>query len=577
VRLEDKVSILLTTEKPIYQPGQTIHVCALALDRSDHEVAASRTLTFEVEDSRGNKVFKKATETDRFGVASAEFGLADEVNLGTYHLRALMGDAEAPANSAEIAIHVERYVLPKFKVAIEFSARGKKQKRGYQPGDHVTGTVRANYFFGKPVDGAEIGIKASAMDVTVFEAASVQGRTESDGSYRFDLPLPKYLPGRPLSHGAARVLIEATVKDSAGHAETRGEPITVSESPLLITAIPEGGTLAPNLENQVFILTAYPDGTPAKTRVTVHAAGVADQQAATDEGGVAVIRVNPRAGGESLKIEAADQEGNVASSEVQLQSRAGEDQILLRAERAVYRAGERIQLKVFSNKARGAAYVDIVKEGQTVLTRDLELENGQADLSLTTTPELAGTVDINAYLFGRDARPVGDHRLIFVQPADELKIETVADTRVYRPGGEAEIGFHVTNSRGAGVHAALGLQVVDEAVFALAEKQPGFAKVFFYLEQEVMKPRYEIHSIGMREIVETAEQSQAEPRDREAQALFSATEIVNPNKFEAEFGKGCASDEVWRICQPVWSAIRGAGAPVGGDFEPELRAEIRRR
>jgi len=50
--------------------------------------------------------------------------------------------------------------------------------------------------------------------------------------------------------------------------------------------------------------------------------------------------------------------------------------------------------------------------------------------------------------------------------------------------------------------AALGLQVVDEAVFALAEKQPGFAKVFFYLEQEVMKPRYEIHSIGMPEIVE---------------------------------------------------------------------------
>src|SRR5438876_1996679 len=523
VRLEDKVSILLTTEKPIYQPGQTIHLRALALDRSDHEAAASRKLTFEVEDSRGNKVFKKATKTDRFGVASAEFGLADEVNLGTYHLRALIGDAEAPANSAEIAINVERYVLPKFKVAIEFSANGKRMKRGYQPGDHVTGTVRANYFFGKPVDGAEVGIKASAMDVTVFEAASVRGRTESDGSYRFDLPLPKYFAGRPLSHGAARVLIEATVKDSAGHAESRGEPITVSESPLLITAIPEGGTLAPNLENQVFILTAYPDGTPAKTRVTVHAARVADQQVATDDGGVAVIRVNPWAGNESLKIEAVDQEGNIASSEVQLQSRAGEDQILLRAERAVYRAGERVQLKVFSTKTRGAAYVDIVKEGQTVLTRDVELENGQADLSLAATPELAGTVDINAYLFGRDARPVGDHRLIFVQPADELKIETVADTRVYKPGGEAEIGFHVTNSRGAGVHAALGLQVVDEAVFALAEKQPGFAKVFFYLEQEVMKPRYEIHSLGMPDIVEPVEQSRAEQRDRAARALFSGS------------------------------------------------------
>ena len=540
VRLEDKVSILLTTEKPIYQPSQTIHVRALALDRSDHEAAGKHKLTFELEDSRGNKVFKKATETDQFGVASAEFALADEVNLGTYHLRALMfgtetGDAEAPTNAAEIALNVERYVLPKFKVAVEFGENGKR-KRGYQPGDHVTGVVRSNYFFGKPVDHAEISIKASAMDVAVVEVASTQGKTDSDGAYRFDIQLPKYFAGRPLSQGAARVLIEATVKDSAGHAETRGEPITVSESPLLITAIPEGGRLVPNLENRTFILTSYPDGTPAKTTLVVQA-GNSHQHATTDDGGVGVVFAKAGSGGESLKIDAADKEGNHASTTVQLQAREGEDQILLRPDRAMYHAGERILLKIFSTKVRGAAYVDIVKEGQTVLTRDLELENGEAELSLAATPELAGTVDISAYLFGRDARPVGDHRLIFVQPADELKIETVADAPVYKPGGEARIHFHVTNSRGQGVHAALGLQVVDEAVFALAEKQPGFAKVFFYLEQEVMKPRYEIHSIGMPEIVEPVEKSQVEQRDRAAQALFSATEIVNPNKFETEFGR----------------------------------------
>src|SRR5271157_2127980 len=534
VRLEDKVSILLTTEKPIYQPGQTIHVRALALDRSNHQAAASRKLTFELEDSRGNKVFKKLTGTDEFGIASTKFALADEVNLGTYHLRALMGEPDAaPANQAEIALNVQKYVLPKFKVAVDFAGKDNKAKRGYRPGDHVTGTVHANYFFGKAVEDGEITVKASSLDVAVFEVGSVQGKTDRDGTYHFDLRLPNYFAARPLSQGAARVLIEATVKDSAGHAETRGEPITVSESPLLITAVPEGGTLVPNLENQVFVLTSYPDGTPAISDLNVRAAGGPGQHAATDDGGVAVVRFKAGAGMETLVIAARDKEGNLAASTVQLQTREGLDQILLRTERAIYRPGEKIQLKVFSTRQRGTAYIDIVKEGQTVLTRDLDIENGQAELSLTATPAMAGTVDFNAYLFSRNAQPVGDHRLVFVQPADELKIEAVADSPVYKPGEDARIRFRVTNARGEGVRAALGLQVVDEAVFALAEKQPGFAKVFFYLEQEVMKPRYEIHSVSMPELLTTADAA----HERAGRALFAATEMVSTNKFEREFGR----------------------------------------
>ena len=538
VRLKDKISILLTSEKPIYQPGQTIHVRALALDRAHHEPTGAGTLTFELEDSRGNKVFKKGTQTDKFGIASAEFALADEVNLGTYHLRALMGDeADSSRNTAEIALNVERYVLPKFKVAVEFAGKDNKATHGYRPGDHVTGAVRANYFFGKAVDSAEVTVKATARDVAQYEAAVVHGKTDDDGAYRFDLRLPDYFAGRPLNNGVARVLIEATVKDAAGHAETRGEPVTVSESPLLITAVPEGGTLAPNLENQVFIVTSYADGRPAAASVRLHGPGIAAQTATTDEGGIAVARIRAGAGKQNVEIEAADHEGNHASRSVQLESRDGEEQLLLRTGRAVYRAGDTIQVKVYSTKKQGAAYIDIVKDGQTVLTRDLDIKDGQADLTLTATPDLAGTIDVDAYSFGRDARPAGDHRLVFVQPADELKIEAAADGAAYKPGDEARIRFRVTNARGEGVQAALGLQVVDEAVFALAEKQPGFAKVFFYLEQEAMKPRYEIHSFGMADIVEAPAQGRVEQHDRAARALFAASELVNASKLEIEYGR----------------------------------------
>jgi uncharacterized protein YfaS (alpha-2-macroglobulin family) len=542
VRLEDKVSILLTTEKPLYQPGQTIHARALALDRANHQAARSRKLTFEVEDSRGNKVFKKATGTDEYGIASAEFGLADEVNLGTYHLRAAM-DA---TNTSELALNVERYVLPKFKVAVEFAGDGSEARHGYRPGNHVKGTVRANYFFGKAVDGGEVTVKAAGMDVALFEAASAQGKTDSEGAYKFDLQLPAYFAGRPLSQGAARVLVEATVKDAAGHSESRGEPITVSESPLIVTAVPEGGTLIPGIENEVFILTSYADGKPAVTDVRVLAPGNNDQTATTDAGGVAVVRLMVNGTAAGMRVDASDRQGNRVSTSPTLQARTGEDQILLRTERAVYKSGERIALRVFSTKERGTAYVDVVREGQTVVTRDLDIVGGQASLELTASPEMAGTLDIDAYLFGRDARPVGDHRLVFVQPADDLKIEATTDVAVYKPGGDARVNFRVTNSRGEGVQAALGLQVVDEAVFALAEKQPGFAKVFFYLEQEAMKPRYEIHSIGMPEVVEAG---QAGQRDRAARALFSATEMVNANRFETEFGRALPATKQWEYLQ----------------------------
>src|SRR5260370_909665 len=246
---------------------------------------------------------------------------------------------------------------------------------------------------------------------------------------------------------------------------SRGESITVSHSPLLITAVAEGGTLIPSLENQVFILTSYPDGSPANTEMTVRAAGNPDQHVVTDDSGVAVIRIHTGTGTQTLTIEAKDGEGSRATSTVPLQPREGQDQILLRTERAMYRAGDRIQLKVFSTRDRGSAYIDMVKEGQTVITRDLEIENGHAELSMVATPEMAGTMDINAYLFGSDARPVADHRLVFVQPADELKIETMADAPVYKPGADARILFRVTHGRGHGVSAPLRLPVLDEAAF----------------------------------------------------------------------------------------------------------------
>ena len=538
VQLEDKVSVLLTSEKPIYQPSQTIHLRALALDRADRHAAAGRPLTFEVEDPRGNKVFRKSTAADNFGVASAEFTLADEVNLGTYHVRAKIGEASA----AELAVNVERYRLPKFRVVIEFDSKNGKPKRDYRPGDHVTGAVKANYFFGKSVDNAAVTVKASGMDAELFEAASAKGRTDRDGAYRFDLVLPQFFAGNGKRHGAAPVVVEATVKDATEHSETRGEPITVSQTSLLITAVPEGGKLVRGLENEVFVLASHPDGTPAKADLVVRTAA-GQNRVQTDEAGIATVRIQGNDANSVLRIDADDHKGNRASDNVTLETRAGEDQVLVRTSHAVARPGERMEIAVLSTRQRGAAYIDLVRDGQTILTRDVDLENGRAEMSVVVGPEMSGTLTVDAYVIGRSGREAEDQRLVFVQPAEELHIETVADAGSYLPGGEAKLRFHVTNQKGEGVSAVLGLEIVDQAVFALAEKQPGFAKVFFYLEQELMKPHYEIHSLSSAQVIEPAENESDESHDRAARALFAAEETVAAHTLESEAGRALPETE----------------------------------
>jgi len=65
VHIRSALRTLLTTDKPLYQPGQTMHLRALTLSQPDMKPLAEAKVTFEVEDAKGNKVFKVRTETDR--------------------------------------------------------------------------------------------------------------------------------------------------------------------------------------------------------------------------------------------------------------------------------------------------------------------------------------------------------------------------------------------------------------------------------------------------------------------------------------------------------------------------------
>lgn len=538
IQLERRDRILLTTDKPLYQPGQTIHLRSLALDGPSRAAIADQPITLEVEDGKGNKVFKKRDRTDRFGIASADFELADEVNFGPYHIRAILGDADSPSTQ-EKTVTVDRYVLPKFKVEIELSGDAAKQQSSYySPGETVSGKITARYLFGKPLTNAEVTVVLTTFDVQSVELGRLNGKMDADGHFPFSSKLPDFFAGRSTQQGSAPVSVSVEVKDTAQHTETKSRNVLVSKTPILIMAIPESGRLLPGLENRVYILTSYPDGTPAETTIT---GNITPARIKTDASGVATVSLRPGPGQVVLNLKAADSRGRAAQADVKLESDAGSQSLMLRTNQAVYKVGDTLRLETVSTKPRGAVYIDVVKDGQTLITRALETSNGRGGLSLDLTPSMFGTLEVRAYQITSDADPISDRRLVYVDPADDLKVEVSADQESYKPGEDACVHFRVTDRMGHPVSAALGVEIVDEAVFALSDKQPGFEKVFMYLEKELLTPRYEVHQFSFEKVLlddfEGEKPAQIAAREGAARVLLAAAGAVRDKDVRAEYGR----------------------------------------
>ena len=547
VKVKRAYRVMLTTDKPLYQPGQVIHIRALALSIPQLLPVTGRKLTLEVDDSKGNKVFKKTSDLSKFGLASTDFQLATEINQGEYKIRAIV-DKER----AEKTVRVERYVLPKFKITME------TDKKYYLPGETVKGTVHADYFFGKPVEG-KVVIKMAGFDAGFNDFAEVTGRTNGVGVFKFEQKLPAFFAGQPLEQGNAFFKAEVAVTDGADHAEKITKMVPVSKDPLKITIIPEGGRLIPKLRNTVYVVVSYPDGTPARATVTFGKG----QTAKTNEYGIAEFGLVPE-GGVTLTASARDEQGRTAQTSEWASLEAGNESILLRLDKAVASVGDDLNLTVLCSKPDGYVYIDVVKDGQTMHTASLGFHKGRGEMAVPLSADMFGTLQVHAYRISRTGNIIRDSRTVYVNPASDLKIAVSADRKTYLPGQAARINFDVTDRKGRGLAAALGISIVDESVFALQEMQPGLEKIYFMLEKELAEPKFEIHGITPDDIVERPETRRAfsPEKQKAAKVLFAAVRKERANAAPAQ----AFTLQADSYAQKIEKAREKLAAPVVGDW-----------
>jgi len=499
VRINHTAKILLTTDKPLYQPGQMMHIRALALRTANRLPLAKTKALIEVMDAKGNKVFKRKVKTDAYGITSAVFTLANEVNMGNYKIKATIDDF-----TAEKTVEVKHYVLPKFKVTV------KTDRAWYLPGGQISGTINATYIFGKPVKNGEVEIEGLASIVGTETFATLQGRTDADGNFKFDLQLPETLVGRQVDQGLARVQLHATVTGPAGHTQEALRSYPIAKAPLVIRVLPESGMLVPGVKNLIYMMVTSPDGKPVQAKVYAQSGDrIGDDEwwnqndvSSTDELGLAVFELKVPERNMTLTFGARDDAGNVVASTVKLGVQRKPMSLLLRTDQPTYRLGDVIRVTALTAKApTKSVFVDLVRNQQTLLTTVAEIKDGVAEVEIPVSEEMVGGVVVTAYSLLPAGNAVRDSRVVYIHPESDLNISIKPEKKIYRPGEDATINFEVTDNNGHPVASALGLTIVDEAVFALQDMQPGLEKVFFTLERELMKPRYEFHSFTPDHIV----------------------------------------------------------------------------
>jgi hypothetical protein len=561
VNVADKApKVSLSTDKPLYQPGQTIHIKALALQVPTLVPLAKSTAAFEITDPKGNRVLKSEGETSRYGIVSLDFQLASEVNMGEYTIT-----ATGAWGSAAKKVIVKKYVLPKFKTTLETA------KKYYSPGETVEGNVSARYFFGKPVTGAEVVVSVITGADRMERGGTLNGTTDKDGFYKFTWKVPATFSGKTFEENKAFVQFEANVIDTAKHKEMVMHRYTVAKYPISIQAVPESGKLAPRLENTVYLLTSYPDGSPAECTLDVALPDGSRQKIASDSSGYCVLPCTPKTAEKmGLAIEARDKQGNCTSRTIALETSDKEESILVRPDRTLYLAGDTFKARVQATRKEGTAYLDFLRDGTTIFTQAMKLSDGRGSTEFKVPDNVTGTITINGYYLSPYTGVVQNSRTVYFAP-QELKVAVSLDKESYRPGEEAKFEFKVTDKKGNPAPSAVGVDIVDESVFGLFERRPGLEAIHFLVPPQLLQAPYQLQGSGLADFLQKPRDDKSDIFSRVALAAGgggpqAAAYTVNVDSYAAREQKILADLEKIKNASMTYRGQKGSLPSHGRDL-----------
>ena len=475
VRVEDGTLVFVETDKPIYKPGQTIHIRTLTLD--PELKPAGGTVSVEALDAKGLKVFKKDVPSDEYGMGALDLPLSPEPNLGTWKLTALLGK-----RTAQIDVRVERYVLPKYEVTVDLP------KDWVLASDRIKGTVGAEYSYGKPVKG-ELVIKASRYVGTWQEFANATKTI--DGKVDFDLPPVRYVAGAPGAKGLGNVQLDVTVRETGtGYEEKTSRLIAIAQSPVTLSLIPDSVSFKPGLPLGLLVVAETPDRKPVDADVQLVLSYTSKEfknqqqtQKVRARGGKALVSVTPPADAIALTANANANNAYAAITMNAGHSPSGTFIHLEQTSQGALKVGDTAQFHVSATKEAVNFYYEVVSRGKVVFSDFTP----SADIQFTLTPLMAPTARLLVYQVLQTSEVAADYLPFAISGTYPQQLAVAFAKEEVKPGEEVDLTVQAQGQ------AKVGLAAVDRSVFILAENRLNLRQVFDELEKLYQKPQAELH------------------------------------------------------------------------------------
>lgn len=579
------ISASISTDKPLYQPGQALHMRLLAFDTNKNALADQKVI-LEISDPEETLINRVETKTSQYGIASADWQIPNNLRLGKYTIKAKFDNDRDKYPRASTSVKISRYELPTFSVA------ARPDRAYYLPGQNAAVEIRANYVYGQPVQRGHVRLvheterewnyREQKWDAE--ESDTYEGETDSQGKFVVHVDLSK-------EHEAiadesynrfSDVTYSVYFTDSVtGRTENRRFDLRITRDPIHIYVIHGGNS--PYLSD-LYISTDYADGTPAQCEVQIKwtsslSSNKRDATSIVKERVLRRVRTNRYGVAKVSDLGAPDDDD---SSEIDLvfDARDGKGlsghqtervwsfeqaHIRVATNKNLYQEGEPIEVELKSREPDVSVVVDAVHDGRVVASSVVRMHHARGSVVFPPNNKFQNEVTIAAYAFGIHAeRDSGEskfesYRNVLFPKNHELSLDVRLAKTNYRPGENASADLRISGPDGKETRGAIGLVVVDKAVEERQRSDQDFRADAGFFEFRRMIDDESLSGIRLSDL-DKLDLSKPLPDGFElvAEILMQSGSEESLKFFDVDSAGGNASKLFAGVIEPQMKSIRAA-------------------